>query len=153
MSRKGTGKFLLGATIGAGLALLFAPDKGENTRKKLKLKLDDLMQKAKNIDADDIRNEIVRRVNDLKIELADLDKEKVAAIAKNQAVKIQKKAEELYKYAVEKGTPILENITKEVRDKALQVAKDVVIKLENNDSSLKTQEKKVVKKRNIKRSK
>ena len=32
MSKKGFGKFLAGASLGAGLALLFAPKKGSETR-------------------------------------------------------------------------------------------------------------------------
>ena len=46
MSRKsGFGKFLGGIALGAGLGLLFAPDKGENTRKELSKKLDELIKK------------------------------------------------------------------------------------------------------------
>ena len=37
MSKKGFGKFLAGASLGAGLALLFAPKKGSETRQELKL--------------------------------------------------------------------------------------------------------------------
>ena len=36
MSKKGFGKFLGGLALGAGIGILLAPDKGENTRKVLK---------------------------------------------------------------------------------------------------------------------
>lgn len=129
----GFGKFLCGAALGAGIALLFAPDKGSVTRKKLKVKLDEVLEYVKNIDKEEVKAEIVSRVNELKDELADLDKEKVLEIAKDQANKIQKKAEELYKYAVKKGTPVLQDVTNEVRLRALQVAKSVVVKLEKDE--------------------
>ena len=39
MSKKfGIGKFIAGAAVGAGLGILFAPKKGEDTRKVLKKK-------------------------------------------------------------------------------------------------------------------
>lgn len=133
-NKKSTGKFILGAALGAGLALLFAPDKGEVTRRKLRLKLDELYSKAKNIDVDEVRNEIVRKVNDIKEELSDLDKEKVLKVAEKQAKNIQKKADKLYKYVAERGTPILEEASKEVKEKALDVAKNVVTKLENEEN-------------------
>ena len=49
MSKKssGLGKFLLGGAIGAGLALLFAPQKGSETRRQLKEKCDELFEKLK----------------------------------------------------------------------------------------------------------
>ena len=46
MSREnkgGFGKFIGGLAIGAGIGLLFAPDKGTNTRKVLKKKVDELL--------------------------------------------------------------------------------------------------------------
>lgn len=129
--RKGFGKFICGAALGAGLALLFAPDKGSVTRTKLKAKLDEVLDYVKNIDKEEVKEEIAKRVNELKEELAALDKEKALDIAKNQAQKIQKKAEELYKYAIKKGTPVLQDVTNEVRLRALQVAKDIVVKLES----------------------
>ena len=55
MSKKGFGKLAFGAAIGAGLGLLFAPKKGEETRKELKAKLDELLKQAKEIDADDVK--------------------------------------------------------------------------------------------------
>lgn len=100
MSKKsGFGKFILGAGIGAGLALLFAPQEGSKTRKELKIKLDELVKKAKSIDPEEVKADILQRVEELRMEIADLDKEKALEIAKKQAKKIQRKAEDLYEYA------------------------------------------------------
>lgn len=140
---KGFGKFVCGAALGAGLALLFAPDKGSVTRSKLKAKLDEVLDYIKNIDKEEVKEEITKRVNELKEGLATLDKEKALDIAKDQAQKIQKKAEELYEYAIKKGTPVLQDVTNEVRLRALQVAKDIVVKLESsNEKPKKTTTKK-----------
>ena len=46
----GKGKFFLGALVGAGAALLLAPQSGSETRKQLKLKLSELLNKVKEID-------------------------------------------------------------------------------------------------------
>ena len=51
MSKKtGLGKFVIGAAIGAGLGVLFAPKKGSEVRKQLKDKIDDLVAQIKKID-------------------------------------------------------------------------------------------------------
>ena len=108
MSKKksGFGKFLLGAGLGAGLGLLFAPKKGSELRKDLKAKMDEMINKAKDIDLDEVKETIENKVMEIKSELEDLDKEKVLKIAKKKAKQIQDSAEELVEYAIEKGTPV-----------------------------------------------
>ena len=136
MSKKsGMGKFILGAGIGAGLALLFAPQEGSKTRKELKIKLAELYDKAKEIDVEDVKADVLQRVEELRMQVKDLDKEKALDIAKSQAKKIEKKANELYDLAKEKSAPVVEKAAKEVKETALKAAKEVVNKLESEEKS------------------
>jgi len=131
---KRIGKLLTGVGIGVGLGLLFAPEKGEVTRKKLKNKLNNMFENLKNIDAEDIKNSIEKQIEDIKMELEDLDKEKVLKIAKEKGKAIVEKSEELYNLAVEKGTPILERAADEIRLSAIDVLKSVTKKLEKKEN-------------------
>lgn len=147
MSKKsGMGKFLLGAGIGAGLALLFAPQEGSKTRKELKDKLAVLYEKAKEIDVEDVKADVLQRVEELRMQVKDLDKEKALDIAKSQAKKIEKKANELYDIAKEKSAPVVEKAAKEVKETALKAAKEVVNKLETEEKEPATKKKTKVKK-------
>lgn len=132
MSRKsGLAKFVGGLALGVGLGVLFAPDKGENTRKVLKKKVDDLVDKIKEVDLDEVKDELLYKAETLKAELSSLDKEKVKEVALEQANKIKAKAEELYKLAIEKGTPVVEKATDDVRKQALKVVKEIEKKLQD----------------------
>lgn len=130
MSCKGIGKFLTGVVVGAGLGVLFAPKSGSETRADLKVKIDELITKAKDIDVDEVKEEVIKKSKEIKKELAELDSEKVKKIAKVKAKEIEKKAEDLYKYAVKKGTPVVQDLADDVRVKALEVVKEVEAKLE-----------------------
>ena len=123
---------IAGVGIGAGLGLLFAPKKGSELRKDLKNKLDELVGKVKEIDIDEVKDEFFQKVDSIKKELEDLDKEKVLKIAKQKGEDLKKKTEELVKLAKEKGTPVLENVANEVREKAIVVVKEVLDRLEKN---------------------
>lgn len=131
--KSGFGKFLVGAGIGAGLGILFAPKSGSETRKELKQKFDEMMHKLKDVDAEDVKETIETKIFEIKEAMSDLDKEKVLKIAKKKAKDIQNMAEELVDYAVEKGTPVLENAANAIREKAIGVTKEVLAKLEKNN--------------------
>lgn len=133
MSKKGFGKFVVGAGIGAALGFLFAPKKGSDLRADLKKKMDELLEKARNIEAEEVKETIEAKIAEIKDELADLDKEKALKIAKKKAKQIQDAAEELVEYAVEKGTPVLEKTADSVRQKAIEVTKQVLTKLEKEE--------------------
>ena len=81
MGKKGTGKLLVGASIGAAVALLFAPKKGEELRKDLTDKINEMLNKAKNVDSEEVKNNIESKIEEIKKELKELDKEKVKEVA------------------------------------------------------------------------
>lgn len=132
MSKKrGMGKFVAGAAIGASLGVLFAPKKGSETRKELKAKMDELVCHIKDIDMDEVKDEFEDKLSEIQRELKDLDKEKAVKIAKKKANELKKKAEDLVNLAVEKGTPVLRDAAEEVRLKTIDVTKEVLKKLED----------------------
>lgn len=130
MSKNGLGKIIAGVGLGVGLGMLFAPEKGSATRKKLKNKLNEMYESLKNIDPDDVKKSIEKQINEIKKDLEDLDKEKALKLAKEKGKKIVKKSEELYKLAVKKGTPVLEQAAGDVRQTAIEVLKNITEKLE-----------------------
>ena len=136
MSKKKGGllKFVAGLGLGVGLGMLFAPKKGEELRKDLKVKFDELLNKAKEIDVKEVAEDFMDKIENLKEELEDLDKEKVLAIAKKKGEALKKKASELVELAKEKGTPILEKAADEVRERAILVTKEVLKKLEEKET-------------------
>ena len=118
-------KFAAGAAIGAGVALLFAPQEGAKTRADLKKKIDELIKKAKDVD-------IQKMAEDLKKELADLDKEKVKSIAKSKAKALSKKADELVKLAKRKAEPAVEKVALEIKSKTRDLLEGALEKLDDD---------------------
>ena len=130
---KGLGKFVVGAALGAGLGLLFAPKKGSETREDLKNKLDEFVDQVKNIDVREVKEEFDQKVAEIKEELADLDKEKVLDIAKKKGNDVKAKAQELVELAKEKGTPKLRKSAESVLENVIKVSKDALKKLESDE--------------------
>ena len=111
--KSGFGKFLLGAGIGVGLGILFAPKSGKETRQELKEKMDDLVEKAKNIQVEDV-------------------KATIEAI-KSGAAKIKRKADELVEFAVLKGTPVIEAAAREVKNSTIKTLESITAKLKDEE--------------------
>ncbi len=129
--KKGFSKFLTGVLVGAGLGVLFAPKKGNETRQELKEKIEEMLNKAKDVDIDEVKETIENKIEEIKEELEDLDKEKVKKIAVKKAEELKNKAEDLVEYAVSKGTPALEKTANSIREKVITITKEVLDKLEN----------------------
>lgn len=132
-NKSGFGKFLLGAGIGVGLGILFAPKSGKETRQDLKEKMDDLVEKAKNIKAEDVKATIEAKVQEIKEDLKNLDKETVVSAIKSGAAKIKRKADELVEYAVEKGTPVIEAAAREVKASTVKTLESITAKLKEEE--------------------
>jgi len=135
MSNKKGGlfKFAAGLGLGVGLGMLFAPKKGEELRKDLKVKFDELVNKVKEIDVKEVSEDLMKKVEELKKELEDLDKEKVLEIAKKKGEELKNKANELVELAKEKGTPKLRKTAESVLENVIKVSKDALKKLEKED--------------------
>ena len=133
MSKKG---FLWGEALGIGAGMLLAPKKGSETRRELKAKLDEMLAKLKDVDYDEVRENIEVKIYQIKNELRDLDKEKAIDIAKKKVAELQKMSSELVDYAVEKGTPVLQKSADAIREKVIKVSKEVIEKLEKDNNKV-----------------
>ena len=92
-----------------------------------------MIAKLKEVDAQEVKEHIETKIDEIKAELADLDKEKVLKVAKKKAKQIEEKSQELLDYAVEKGTPVLEKAVDSVREKVIEVTKQILAKLEKEN--------------------
>ncbi|MCI8467781.1 MAG: YtxH domain-containing protein [Bacilli bacterium] len=130
MKKKTVAALGVGAAVGAGLGILFAPKSGKETREELKTKITELRNKVKELDIEDVKKYVEEKINLIENEIKELDKEKVLKIAKTQAKKIEKECKDLAKFVKDKSEPVLTNAVEAVREKALEVTKQVLAKLE-----------------------
>ncbi len=131
--KSGMGKFLLGALAGIGIGALLSPKSGKENRDDLVKRLDVLKKRVKDIDVNEVKVSIEDKIYEVQDALEDLDKEKAYDLAQKQAKVLKKKTEELYAVAKEKGTPYVEEAAEKVREKAVEVTKEVLARLEKKD--------------------
>lgn len=131
--KSGMGKFLLGALAGIGIGALLSPKSGKENRDDLVKRLDVLKKRVKDIDVNEVKVSIEDKIYEVQDALEDLDKEKAYDLAQKQAKVLKKKTEELYEVAKEKGTPYVEEAAEKVREKAIEVTKEVLARLEKKD--------------------
>ena len=62
-------KLVLGASLGAGLALLFAPKKGSELREDLKNRINDLVNRAKEVDVKEVQENLENKIEEIKNEI------------------------------------------------------------------------------------
>ena len=135
MKKRDLGILAAGAVAGAGLGILFAPKSGKENREELKKKIEELLDKVKNINSDDIKKNFNKKIKEIEKDIKSLDKEQVKEIAKKKSEEIKTKVNDLVSLAKEKGDEALEKTTKELREKAINVTKDVLNKLENDEDN------------------
>ena len=94
MSKKkgGLGKFLIGAGIGAGLGMLLTKKTGKENREILKEKTTDLIEKLKEVDSKELKNDVEKKLKELTKEGREslfLSYRKVHKIKRKTKIKIE----------------------------------------------------------------
>ncbi|MCR4581594.1 MAG: YtxH domain-containing protein [Bacilli bacterium] len=115
MSRPGIGTFLLGLGIGVGVGMLISPNTGEENRKIVKEKAEELANKIKDIDLNEVKDNLVKSYDKLKKELQEMDVEKAKKIAAKKINELTEKANQLLAAAKEKADPVIEEETKKIK--------------------------------------
>ncbi len=141
MGKNGLGKFIAGAAVGAGLGLLFSPKSGEDNRKELKAKLDELIEQLKGVKAEDVKDYFEMKVAEIKKDLSELDGERVLEIAKEKGELVKDKVDELAVQAKEKATPAIEKTISDVRERVIEFLKNTTKKLEKQRKEAKDSKK------------
>ena len=137
MSKKGMKKFLVGAGIGAAITALFTTEKGKIYQAKIANLCEDMLEKVKNIDTKEVKDNFTAKVNEIKDELKDLDKEKALDLAKEKAAKLVEKSKDLAIYAKEKGTPVNKKAGVKLKEETIKATKKILAKLEKDNKETK----------------
>ena len=129
MKKSKLGALVAGIGIGAAAGLLLAPKSGEETRKDKKKKAKQIGKKVKDIDLNQVKEDLVKEFDKFKNEMKDMDKEKAMKLAKEQGTKLLAKCEDLINMAKEKSAPMIEKTGKDIKKKLSEMLADASEKL------------------------
>ena len=129
MKKSKLGALVAGIGIGAAAGLLLAPKSGEETRKDIQKKAKQIGKKVKDIDLNQVKEDLVKEFDKFKNEMKDMDKEKAMKFAKEQGTKLLDKCEDLITMAKEKSAPMIEKTGKDIKKKLSEMLADASEKL------------------------
>ena len=129
MKKSKLGALVAGIGIGAAAGMLLAPKSGEETRKDIQKKAKQIGKKVKDIDLNQVKEDLVKEFDKFKNEMKDMDKDKAMKLAKEQGTKLLDKCEELITMAKEKSAPMIEKTGKDIKKKLSEMLADASEKL------------------------
>ena len=129
MKKSKLGALVAGIGIGAAAGMLLAPKSGEETRKDIQKKAKQIGKKVKDIDLNQVKEDLVKEFDKFKNEMKDMDKEKAMKLAKEQGTKLLDKCEDLINMAKEKSAPMIEKTGKDIKKKLSEMLADASEKL------------------------
>ena len=129
MKKSKLGALVAGIGIGAAAGLLLAPKSGEETRKDIQKKAKQIGKKVKDIDLNQVKEDLVKEFDKFKNEMKDMDKDKAMKLAKEQGTKLLAKCEDLINMAKEKSAPMIEKTGKHIKKKLSEMLADASEKL------------------------
>lgn len=122
--------FLTGGIIGAGLGVLFAPNKGKETRKVIQDKYVELKDKLQGLNTDNVSDFIDEVKVEIENQIKELKKEKVLTNAKSKAKEIKRSCDEMIDAASQATNKKLLQTTKEFKTATVQTLKEIINKIE-----------------------
>jgi len=125
MSQSKFGHFLTGAMVGIGLGIIFAPKNGSQTRDELKSSFENLLEKIKNIDIEETKANLLKKVSDLKKELSNLEADEVKTLINEKAELIIEKCDMLIKESEDASLKMVAESAQEVKEKTLKVLNEL----------------------------
>ena len=129
MKKSKLGALVAGIGIGAAAGLLLAPKSGEETRKDIQKKAKQIGKKVKDIDLNQVKEDLVKEFDKFKNEMKDMDKDKAMKLAKEQGTKLLAKCEDLITMAKENSAPMIEKTGKDIKKKLSEMLADASEKL------------------------
>ena len=121
-----TGGIVLGGTLG----VLFAPRKGSETRQKIKECFSNIKENISNIDEEDVKYYIDKKLNEIDYEIEVLEGTLEYKKAKKQAKKVIKKINKLIDYTTKKGYDEFEDLITDLKEKASEISEEILTNLE-----------------------